>query len=363
MISETISTNVAGVFQRDLLEWFAREQRDLPWRRDRDPYRIWISEVMLQQTRVDQARPYFLRFIDSFPDVESLAGAAIDDVLVLWEGLGYYSRARNLHRAAQLVMEEYSGYLPRTRIQLKSLPGIGDYTASAIASIAFDEAAAAVDGNVIRVIARVFALEGDRKSARTRTNVQSLVDRLIPSEQPGRFNEALMELGARVCTPRNPDCVLCPLRHVCLAYQSGDPEAYPAAPRRRDIPHHDIAVGVIIDDHRYLVQKRASEAMLGGLWEFPGGKVEQGETPEQACIREVAEETGLQIAIVHALPAIAHAYSHFRITLHPFLCRIVDGTVSESASPKRWITSEESRDLAFPRANRRLMEMLAEHLA
>jgi A/G-specific adenine glycosylase len=345
-------------FQKDLLRWFGEVKRDLPWRRDRDPYRVWLSEVMLQQTRVDQAAPYFHRFTEAFPTVADLASAELDDVLLLWEGLGYYSRARNLHRAAQVVMEEYAGYLPETRQELKSLPGIGEYTSAAIASLAFDEVTAAVDGNVIRVMARVFALIGDRKSARLRTEIQKLSDSLIPGDSPGAYNEALMELGARVCTPRSPNCQACPLNRVCTAFRLGAPESYPQPAETRIVPHHDIAIGLVFDDGRLLIQKRSEEAMLGGLWEFPGGKVEGDETLSEACIREVAEETGLAIAIDEALNPVRHAYSHFRITLHPFICSVTGGVMSPSTTTREWIRLDDADLFAFPRANRKVFEQL-----
>lgn len=349
---------LSHAFQKDLLRWFGEVKRDLPWRRDRDPYRVWLSEVMLQQTRVDQAAPYFHRFTEAFPTVADLASAELDEVLLLWEGLGYYSRARNLHRAAQVVMEEHAGYLPGSQKELKALPGIGDYTSAAIASIAFDEPSAAVDGNVIRVMARVFALEGDRKSARLRTEIQKLSDTLIPDDSPGAYNEALMELGARVCTPRNPDCQACPLNQVCTAFRLGAAESYPQAAETRIVPHHDIAIGIVFDDGRLLIQRRSEKAMLGGLWEFPGGKVEGDETPAEACIREVAEETGLEIVIDEALNHVRHAYSHFRITLHPFVCSVAGGVIRPSTTTREWIRLDDADLFAFPRANRKVFEQL-----
>jgi A/G-specific adenine glycosylase len=351
-----------ALFRKHLPDWFEREQRDLVWRRERDPYKIWISEVMLQQTRVDQAEPYFVRFLEAFPDVHALARANLDVVLLKWEGLGYYSRARNLHRAANVVMESHGGYLPRSRERLRALPGIGEYTSAAIASLAFGERAAAVDGNVIRVIARAFELEGDRKSGRLRATVREIVESLIPHDEPGRFNEAMMELGARVCTPRSPDCAECPLRPRCLAFHHGSQESFPQVINRKSVPHYDVAVGIIMHADRFadrfLVQKRAENAMLGGLWEFPGGKVEDGESAEEACIREVFEETGLVVAVQSELSPVSHAYSHFRVTLHPYVCTVTSGELHNDGLERQWIDVSEASELAFPRANRLILERL-----
>lgn len=334
----------------------------MPWRETDDPYRIWISEVMLQQTRVDQAWPYYERFTDAFPTVEALADADLDDVLRLWEGLGYYSRARNLHRAAQRVVTEYDGRVPDTEDAIRTLPGVGPYTAAAVLSIAYGRPLAVLDGNVIRVLTRVFAVADDVTSSRTRRHLQALADALLPAEQPARFNEAMMELGATVCSPSSPACPTCPLGEVCAAYAAGEPERYPVSKKKKPIPHHDIAVGVIADDTgRILVTKRPEDAMLGGLWEFPGGKVEPGESVEAACERELREELGVEAEVGEPLARIDHAYSHFKITLHAFACRIVDGTPEHyEAQPMEWVAVEDLGDYAFPRANRRLIETLVE---
>lgn len=317
---------------------------------------------MLQQTRVDQAAPYYHRFIDRFPDVGSLASAPIDDVLRVWEGLGYYSRARNLHRAARMVMEEQAGYLPTTYEGLRTLPGIGPYTAAAVASIAYGETRAAVDGNVVRVLSRVFAVEHDAKSTRMRRAVQALADDVIPRANPGRYNEAVMELGATVCTPVGPDCATCPLSAVCDAARTGRQADFPRSAPRLKIPHHDIAVGLIIRDGSILIQQRAPDAMLGGLWEFPGGKRQENEQPEETCRREVREETGLEVEVSTLLTSLRHAYSHFRITLHAYLCSVVGGSLRpESGQPQKWVPLDHLDQYAFPRANRRVLAALLEH--
>ena len=352
-------------FRGALIDWFTARRRPLPWREEnaegrRDPYRVWVAEVMLQQTRVDQARPFFERFVAAFPTVEALAAAGLDAVLKRWEGLGYYSRARNLHRAAQAVVERHAGQIPDDAEAIRALPGVGAYTAAAVLSLAYDRPLAVLDGNVVRVLARVFAVEADARSGATRTALQAVADRLLDPVRPGPFNEAVMELGATVCTPRNPACGRCPLRPVCAAATAGEPERYPFVSKKRPVPHHDVVVGVIYDDAgRVLIQRRPEEAMLGGLWEFPGGKREGEEPLDEACRRELREELGVEVEVGAPFAPVEHAYTHFRITLHAFRCRLVSGTpVAAAGQPLAWEQVEALEGYAFPRANRRLIEQM-----
>ena len=352
-------------FRAELANWFERHQREMPWRDTgpdgrRNPYRVWLAEVMLQQTRVDTATPYFLRFVEAFPSIDALAAAPVDDVLKLWEGLGYYSRARNLHRAAQLVVAEHGGEIPDTEAAFRALPGVGPYTSAAVLSLAFDRPLAVLDGNVIRVLARVFALDEDVKQGATRRRLQETMDALLDPAHPGRFNESVMELGATVCTPRSPACGRCPLRSVCEAAEQGTPEAYPLSSKAKPVPHHTIVVGLIRDaENRLLIQRRPEDGMLGGLWEFPGGKAEPGEALPDACRREILEETGLEVRVGEEVARVKHAYSHFRITLHAFDCTRVGGElVSEAGEPQAWVLPSELDAYAFPRANRRVLEQL-----
>ena len=365
--ADRVTDRHLALFRGPLLDRFEPDARPMPWRQTgadgrRDPYRVWLSEVMLQQTRVEQAIPYFERFVAAFPTVQALASAPLDEVLKNWEGLGYYSRARNLHRAAQQVVGEQDGQIPDQMGAFRALPGVGPYTAAAVLSLAFGRPHAALDGNVVRVLTRVFAAEEDAAKPRTRKALQHLADTLLAADQPGRFNEALMELGATVCTPRSPRCDRCPLRPVCAAAAAGEPERYPVKAKKAPVPHHDIAVGVIADERgRLLVQRRPTDAMLGGLWEFPGGKREAGEPLVETCRREVREELGVEVLVGGPIVQIAHAYSHFKITLHAFRCQIVSGEpVHHAGEPVRWLTPGELDDAAFPRANRRLIDHLQE---
>ena len=336
-------------FHRDLLAWYHRHKRPLPWRDTRDPYAIWVSEIMLQQTRVEQALPYYLRFMAAFPTAGSLADADLDAVLRVWEGLGYYARARNLHRAARLVRDRFAGEVPDSLPQLRALPGIGAYTAGAILSIAFNRPVAAVDANAHRVLARVYAQTGI-------SAVRQLADALVPRQAPGAFNQALMELGSAVCVPRVPNCSACPLRLSCRAHAMDAADRYPPRKQKKAIPHHDVATAMILDgEGRLLIQRRDEDGLLGGLWELPGGKCEPGETAKSACARELQEELGIDVDVGERAHAVAHAYSHFRITLHVFRCRIRSGEPA-SRRPLRWVLPSELEGLAFPRATRRVLD-------
>jgi A/G-specific adenine glycosylase len=347
-------------FRQHLTGWYRAVARDLPWRRTRDPYRIWLSEVMLQQTRVDQALPYYERFTTTYPTVYDLAAAPLDEVLRRWEGLGYYARARHLHRTAQQVVSAFEGQFPATWPLLRGLPGVGDYTAAAVLSIAFDQPYAVLDGNVARVLARVFTLADDVKAPRTRPSLQALADALLDADQPGTFNQAMMELGATVCTPARPQCTRCPLQGVCGAWASGTPEQWPVVRKKAPLPHFDIAVGLVFDETgALLIQRRPENGLLGGLWEFPGGKQHPGEPLAETCRRELREELGIEVAVTAPFMALSHAYTHFRITLHAFRCRLVSGTPhAANGEPLRWVAPADLDQYAFPRANRRLIERL-----
>jgi len=353
-----------AAIRRALLTWHERARRDLPWRRRSDPYAIWIAEVMLQQTQVKTAIPYYERFLSRFPDIQSLAAASLDDVLKAWEGLGYYARARNLHHAAAETVRHYGGRLPENRADLERLPGIGSYTAGAIASIAFGADEPVIDGNVARVLCRVFEIEDDPRKAPGRNRLWILARDLLPISTAGRFNEALMDLGATVCTPRSPQCEACPLRTLCTARRKGRQSSLPTRSPRRPIPHHDVVAGLVWDRPRspeahLLITKRRPDDMLGGLWEFPGGKVEPGESLEQALVRELREELAIEVAIGEPFMTVHHAYTHFRITLHAIHCRHVAGTPQAIACADwRFAAPHDLDQYAFPTADRRLIAAL-----
>lgn len=306
---------------------------------------------MLQQTRVDTVRPYYERFIKAFPHVRDLAVANEDRLLRLWQGLGYYSRARNLHKTAKLLVKEYAGRFPTSLEAWQQLPGIGRYTAGAIASIAFGERVSVVDGNVKRVLARLFNIDGCVDDAGTLRELWSLAEALVPSRAPGQFNQAMMELGSTVCTPRNPDCHGCPVRRSCRARALGRQDKLPVRRKKKPTPHYEIVAAAIRKNGRYLLGKRQPKGLLGGLWEFPGGKVESGETHEQALAREIREELGIAVRIGGRLASIRHAYSHFRITLHVYACRHLRGRPQAHYHTElKWVPRSEFDRYPFPAA-------------
>lgn len=315
---------------------------------------------MLQQTRVDQAKPYYLNFIEQFPTVYDLAEADQQQVLMAWEGLGYYSRARNMHDAAKTVVSKFGGAIPSDRKSLLTLKGVGPYTAAAVLSIAFDKPHAVVDGNVIRVLSRFFGIEDDIRSGKTRRYIQKLADELIDRSHPGDFNQALMELGATVCTPSNPDCAECPLQSRCFAARQLKTDVIPYKSPASKKPHHQIGAGIIRDnDGKVLIALRPEKAMLGGLWEFPGGKKKKGESIETTVQRELKEELGVQVQVKERLMKLNHAYSHFSITLHAFFCRIEKGVPEPKSSQQvKWVSIAELADYPFPKANRELTKKL-----
>ncbi|MCG8338229.1 MAG: A/G-specific adenine glycosylase [Proteobacteria bacterium] len=346
-------------FHSRILSWYHQNKRDLPWRKTADPYCIWISEIMLQQTQVRTVIPYYNRFLKRFPTIEKLSQATLDDVLKQWEGLGYYSRARNLHVAAQTLAEKNLGQFPDNRNELRKLPGIGDYTSAAIMSIAFNQAVPAVDGNIKRVFARLASLDDPVNATTSNKTFNRMASQIMYHEDPGSYNQALMELGALVCKPQNPDCTKCPVSSHCTAFQNGTVEQFPQVKKRPKTPEYHIAVGVVIKDKKLLITRRAEKGLLGGLWEFPGGKLENNEEPNKACIREIKEETGLDVTTVEHLATVKHAYSHFKIKMDVFICDFVSGEVELSGpTDHRWIAPELIDKYAFPKANHKFISKL-----
>lgn len=316
---------------------------------------------MLQQTQVDTVIPYFTRWMEVFPDVETLAAADEQEVLSLWEGLGYYSRARNLHRAAQQVVGEFSGHLPSSAADLQHLPGIGPYTASAIASIAFGQDVPAVDGNVRRVLARYFDVDVPARSVQGERQLHELARKHLPTGRAGDYNQALMELGALICKPKNPDCDICPIAVGCLARQLGLQDERPVRQPRKKTPHLTVTAAVIRRDGRVLLAQRPSDGLLGGLWEFPGGTFEAQDADLMWCLqREIREELGVSIEVGGLIGRFEHAYTHFRITLHAFLC-----TLAADANPQPmedqalvWVKTDELPDYPMGKVDRQIAKQI-----
>jgi len=334
-----------------LLRWYRRRRRDLPWRRTRDAYRIWISEAMLQQTRVETVVPYYRRFLERFPDVGALAAAELDDVLSCWQGLGYYSRARNLKRAAETVVARHGGRLPDTAGALRELPGVGRYTAGAVASIAFDRPEPVVDGNVARVLARLHGIEADVKGRAGQQRLWAEAAAWVRGSAPGDWNQALMELGATVCTPRAPRCGACPLRGACAARAGGDPEALPVNASRARVREVEAVAAFVERGGRALAVRRPEVGLLGGLWDLPGGDLHDGEPPARGLRRALRERTGLDVAGLQRVGSVAHVFTHRRLRLHVYRCRAPAGRRVRLAgfAAHRWLAPH--RLAALPAAN------------
>ncbi len=359
---------VTRSLQERLLAWYETEARDLPWRRTKDPYAILVSEIMLQQTRVETAIPYFGRFLRAFPTVGALARASIDDVLKQWEGLGYYRRAHHLHGAAREVVARHGGRIPEDREALRALPGIGPYTAAAVASIAFGGDEPVLDGNVTRALSRLFRIPGNPARAATRRALEARAWTLVPPGRAGDLNQALMDLGARVCIPRAPRCAACPVSAECEAHAAGEEGRFPERRARRSIPHRDVVAGIVWErgrepgerDARVLIAQREADDMLGGLWEFPGGTVEAGESLEAALARELREELGIEVAVASHSTTVEHSYTHFRMSLHVFHCRHTGGRARTlGCADLAWVLPEEIESRALSVADRTVARALS----
>ncbi len=347
------------LFVTPLLRWYESHARRLPWRGHPDPYATWVSEVMLQQTRVETVIPYFERWMERFPTIRALAAASLQEVLAAWEGLGYYGRARNLLRAAQMVVEKYNGVLPREARLLRKLPGVGRYTAAAIASIAFSRAEATLDGNIRRVLARCFNVAEDARSSRGEQQLWKLAAQHLPAGQAGDYNQALMELGATLCTTKAPACGDCPLTDLCQARALGIQEQRPVFLPKPAIPHHVVTAAVIAHNGRVLIACRPPKGLLGGLWEFPGGKQQAGEDLATCLRREICEELGAEIEVGAELGVYKHAYTHFRVTLHAFRCTLMAGEPRPlQAVEVRWVPPGELSRYPMGKIDRQISQRL-----
>ncbi len=339
-----------------LLRWYDANRRDLPWRRTNDPYAKWVAEIMLQQTQVKTVIPYYQRFLDRFPDVGALARARHDVVLKHWEGLGYYRRALHLHRAAAIVCEN-GGTIPTTIDGLRELPGVGGYVASAIASMVFGRRAAAVDGNVSRVIARLFALPLDVRTAEGKRQVDAHARELLSVRRPGDFNEAWMDLGSLICTPKKPACDACPLRRLCAAADSGSPENWPVRTRqRRSVPMVSTVVSVITHRGRLLVRRRPRGGLWSGLWEFPNESAADSRVDARAA-RRIARNEGIDLTGVPTkVDVIAHQLTHRSLRLHVYVCVAKSTSGTDGSSSRRWAGSRSLRRLSMSTAHRRVLK-------
>lgn len=331
----------------------------MPWRKSRDPYRILVSEFMLQQTQVKTVIPYYKRWIKSFPTPKKLAAASESKVLKHWEGLGYYSRARNLRKSAIHITHDFHGKVPDTMEDILKLPGVGRYTAGAVLSIAFDKKVPVLDGNVKRVLSRLMLLKENGYNKKSETRLWNTMEGLLPEKGCGDFNQAFMELGATVCLPKNPLCKECPLKKICAANQSGKQEKFPPPKATLKISRIQVSAAVIFKKGKVYIQKRKAGGLMGGLWEFPGGKFELGETEQQCLRREIKEELGVSIRIGEKLMTHKHSYTRFQVTLHVFRCQMHSGTLSPSACDDwKWVKPDDLQLFPFPAANVKIIKLL-----
>lgn len=350
-------------FAQDLLNWFALAAREMPWRESRDPYRIWVSEIMLQQTQVNTVRPYFERFIKAFPSVRELALAPLERVLKLWEGLGYYSRARNLHKGANYVLEHFQGQIPRSPAEIRKIPGIGPYSAGAILSIAFDLPEPAVDGNVIRVFSRLDAINQPFDTVASRRQLEERVRGLIPA-QAGDFNQALMELGALICTPAKPRCSECPVQSHCKAFSQGNPETYPLKVKKTRVRLLQMAVALIRRGDQYLFQQQGEQGIFRQLWCFPGlelSAVELSPLGELGRVNEALQAVlPLKIELQGHLGVVSHTLTHRQLEMSLYLAQAQE--LSEQLpSGWVWLDPRHNPDYAIPVAHQKIISYLQAH--
>lgn len=348
-------------FAEKLLTWFGQHARLLPWRGQRDPYIIWVSEIMLQQTRVETVIPYYERWVERFPDLFTLANADVQEVLSAWEGLGYYRRARDLHRAAQIVVKEHNGSLPPNAASLRKLPGIGRYTAGAIAAFAFGLDEPVLDGNIKRVLSRVFNMRESIRSSAGERKLWGIVSSHLPPGHASDYNQALMDLGATICTPHNPDCTSCPLNEMCIAFADNLQDELPVKPAKEQIPHHTASAAVIHRENRVLIAQRPSNGLLGSMWEFPGARLKPGEDRLTCLKREIFEDLGIHIQVERDIGEYRHTYTHFRVTLHAYLCSLQNGSELSSQPERklRWAAVSELSGYPMGKIDRQIASRLA----
>lgn len=355
----TLDSPPPGPFATALTEWFRTAMRPLPWRETYDPYHVWISEIMLQQTQMERGVRYFKEWMEAFPDIRSVAEAGGESILARWEGLGYYSRANNLHAAAKIVMKDYGGRFPDTFAAIRALPGVGDYTAGAIMAIAFNQPQPAVDANVLRILSRIADIDQPLKNKTVRDAVTDLARSLIPDDSPRLFCQALMELGALVCG-KIPRCDACPVRAFCLAHERGTVADRPLKTKKKIYRLINMAAGIMTDGDRVLIRKRPPEGLWSGLWEFPGGPVADGEKPAETVRRVFREELEVAVDISEKIGVVRHSFTTNRVTLFGFFCAAKADVRPEFADRHagKWVVRDELRKYGFPAGHRKLLEAI-----
>ena len=341
---------------KNIVEWYDDNKTQMPWRDIDDPYKIWLSEIMLQQTQVTTVKEYYNRWIKRFPTIQDVADSSIDEILKYWEGLGYYSRARNFHHACKTVVLN-GGTIPNSVKEFQELKGVGPYIAAAVQSIAFNIPVSVIDGNVNRIISRhnAYKITPDKN----KKSILEYMDKIIDQNRPGDFNQAVMDLGRYICKPRNPDCPHCPISSTCVAFKKENQEDYPVKIKKKPIPHYNVAVGIIYKGSKLLITKRKEDGLLGGLWEFPGGKIEKNETAKKAIQREIKEELSIKIKTKDQIAQVEHKYSHFSVTISAIHCLYVSGDITlNGPTAYKWINFSDLSLYAFPKASIKIFESI-----
>ena len=345
-----------SIVAKKLLDWYRLQSYPLPWREDYNGYKVWISEIMLQQSQVNVVIPYYNRWMKKFPSMDHLSKTNLDELLLLWQGLGYYNRVKNIFETAKIVNRDYNGKIPNDYNLLITLKGIGDYTASAILAIAFNIRAIPVDGNIKRVISRLHELLVTKHQLPT---IKEHARKYISNNNPRDSVQGLMDLGREICKPKNPNCKVCPLNSKCLSYKNNTTHIYPLKVDRKKIPQYDVIVGFIKNNNKFLISKRLNNKFLGGLWELPGGKIKKGESEKKCLIREIKEELDINIKIKKKLGKVNHQYSHFKISITLYECDYEFGKAKALASEEiQWITKNQKNEFAFPSATHKLFKII-----
>ncbi|MDP6532585.1 MAG: A/G-specific adenine glycosylase [Candidatus Marinimicrobia bacterium] len=339
----------------EISRWFTKNKRQMPWRDTKDPYKIWLSETMLQQTQVKTVIPYYKKWVSNYPTILDVASAEENSLLKAWEGLGYYRRCRNFHKASIIVTDSYNGRIPDNYDTFKSLPGVGDYTASAVMSIVFGLPYSVLDANVWRVMCRYLGIKNITVNNKNRIRTQ-LNHWIKQSKNPGDFNQAMMEIGSQACSIKKPKCNNCPINQSCKAFQFGEPEAYPKPVKKKGIPTYDVSVGIIWDKDKFFIQKREKQNHLGGLWELPGGKRKVNEKLEKTLQREINEECGVKVKVGDRAGFVKHQYSHFKIKLTAFHCSLKNGSTMPATKSSNWIIPGDVDLYPFPKATLKIFD-------
>ena len=345
-------------FAKALLRWYDAVKISLPWRGGRDPYQIWLAEIMLQQTRVAAVKEYYSRWLEKFPTIEKLAAASLDEVLKAWEGLGYYTRARNVHKLAKIIVNDHQSQFPNTAEALQTLPGIGRYTAAAIASIAFDERVAVLDGNVIRILSRLLDLPDEINQPKVQAKLWDVAASLLPKNRCGNYNEAIMDLGRTICTPRNPNCDECPVQKFCLAYKNKTTHLRPVKKAKAAIPKIYAAAAVIRDQQqRILLVQRPPQGLLGGLWMLPQTNCDTDENCQDGLQKNFAKDFGVEIFVGAEMVHATQTFTHFHLSLRAFACEIRQGKL-QSKLNVNWVAMSELNQYSFGKAERAIIDAL-----